>query len=142
MAFFGGEFEHSLDEKGRIILPSKFRGRLEQLVISRGMNARCVAIYPPDEFQSISERLTQAGGKAREVARFIYSGASEEEPDKQGRVGIPEPLRRYAGLQREVTVIGVGNHIEIWDRTVWADRMSGMEEQQDALLVDGGDLPI
>lgn len=137
---FLGEFEHSLDEKGRLILPAKFRARLEQLVLARGLAARCVGVYPPDEFNRISEQLKEAGGRARDVSRFVYSGASEETLDKQGRVGIPETLRRYAGLQRDVTVIGANTHVEIWDRTAWAARNVEMEEQYAAGEL--GDLPI
>lgn len=137
---FTGEYEHSLDEKGRVVLPARFRGRLEELVLAKGLAARCLHVYPPDEFNRISERLKEAGGKARDVSRFFYSGANEQTLDKQGRLGIPETLRRYAGLARDLTIIGANTHVEIWDRETWGARSRELEEQMQA--GEMGDLPI
>lgn len=137
---FTGEHEHSLDSKGRIILPAKFRGRLERLVITKARD-KCLHVYPPEEFERISDQLKQAGSKARALTRWFFGGAHEGELDSQGRIGIPETLRRYAGLERDVTVIGNGPHLEIWDRQAWAAQAARIEQEM-AQSDEFGDLPI
>lgn len=137
---FTGEHEHSLDAKGRLILPAKFRGRLERLVITKARD-RCLHVYPPDEFERVSAELASAGSKARRLTRWFFSGAHEGELDSQGRIGIPETLRRYAGLERDVTVIGNGPHVEIWDRQTWAAQAGQLEEEL-SQSEEFGDLPI
>src|SRR5262249_48209649 len=102
---FLGEYAHSLDAKGRVILPAKFRDQLEGgAVMVRGLDG-CLAVYPPDEFHRVAEKLQVArerGAPTRQAARSYYAGATEFTPDKQGRVAIPQPLREYAHLDREV----------------------------------------
>jgi len=124
---FLGEYQHSLDAKGRVILPSKFRGLLAGgCIVTRGQDA-CIAIYPKDAWEQLSTRLeesSQAAKRARDFRRIWYASAIEEEPDKQGRITIPEHLREYAGLERDVTVAGDGKKIEIWAREAWARRLS------------------
>lgn len=132
MDFLGflGSYGLRLDEKGRLVLPAKWRTELaEGLVITKGQE-RCLFVYPVAEFQRVSSRLRQASTndkRMRDYARFFFSGASDEVPDRQGRVTVPGGLRTYAGLDREVQVIGANGHLEIWDSTAWADFEAGHE---------------
>jgi MraZ protein len=116
---FLGEYEHSLDAKGRVILPAKFRDQLEGgAVMARALDG-CLAVYPVEEFERVATHLQDArsrGATERRAARSYFSGAVEITPDKQGRVAIPAPLRTFAKLEREVTVTGNFDHLEIWDR--------------------------
>lgn len=126
MEFLGflGSYALRLDEKGRLVLPAKWRGELaEGLVITKGQD-RCLFVYPVAEFQRVSARLRQASTndrRVRDYARFFFSGASDEVPDKQGRVTVPPGLRTYAGLDREVAVTGSNDHVEVWDAAAWAE---------------------
>ncbi len=119
---FLGTHQPKLDDKGRLILPAKFRSQLENgLVITRGQE-RCLYIFTTAEFQEMYENLAKApltSKQARDYIRVMLSGASDEVPDKQGRVTIPSALREYAGLDRELTVIGAGNRAEVWDTNAW-----------------------
>ncbi|MGO1509300.1 MAG: division/cell wall cluster transcriptional repressor MraZ [Actinomycetaceae bacterium] len=128
---FLGTYEPRLDDKGRLILPAKFRAGLEDgLVLTRGQD-RCLFAFPISEFESMHERLRQApvtSKQARDYLRVFLSGASDEVPDKQGRLTIPLNLRRYAGLDRELAVIGAGSRIEIWDATSWTEYLAAQEE--------------
>jgi MraZ protein len=115
---FLGEYSHSLDAKGRVILPARFREQLEGGgVMARALDG-CLAVYTPDEFERVALKLREArerGPRERAAAGAFYAGATECTPDKQGRVAIPQQLREYAGLDREVVVAGGYDHIEIWD---------------------------
>jgi MraZ protein len=119
---FLGTYTPRLDEKGRLILPAKYRDELGKgLVLTRGQE-RCIYVFSEREFEKFHEQIQQAplsSRDARDYIRVFLSGASDEVPDKQGRVTIPTPLRTYAGLDREVTVIGAGNRLEIWDTPSW-----------------------
>lgn len=130
---FLGEYQHSLDAKGRVILPSKFRARLEDgCVLTKGQDG-CLRVFPRDEFERLATSLKEAklsNQQSRNFMRVFFSGASDEGPDKQGRVTIPEHLRRYAHLDREVAVIGMGQHFEIWDRATWEP----FRDQQEAVF--------
>lgn len=142
---FLGEYQHSLDAKGRIILPSKFRALLASgCVLTRGLD-NCLAVYPPDEWESVSSRLKEASQSSRPVRDFLrvwYASAIEEEPDKQGRITIPEHLRQYAGLEREVTVTGRGEFAEIWSRQRWDQLLAeGLPNYAD-LSESNPDLPF
>ncbi len=119
---FLGEHFPKLDEKGRLILPAKYRERLaEGLVMTKGQE-RCLYVYPVDDFAPIAAKL-QSGptsSKAvRDFNRMLLSGAAEEVPDRQGRVTIPPTLREYAGLDRDLAVVGVADRVEIWDAAAW-----------------------
>ncbi len=128
---FLGTHTPRLDEKGRLILPAKYRERLAAgLVVTRGQE-RSLYIYPMDEFLKVAERMSAAPQNeksARDYIRIILSGASDEIPDKQGRFTIPANLRQYAGLDRDVTVIGAGTHLEVWDTTAWNDFLAVAEQ--------------
>ena len=122
---FLGEYQHSLDAKGRVILPAKFRDQLEGgAVMARALDG-CLAVYPVEEFQRVATTLQDArsrGATERQAARSYFSGAVEITPDKQGRVAIPAPLRAFAHLEREVTVAGNFDHLEIWDKETFEQR--------------------
>ncbi len=128
---FLGTHAPRLDDKGRLFLPAKFREQLaEGLVITKGQE-RCLYVFPLAEFERITEQMRQApvtSKAARDYMRVFLSGASDEVPDKQGRVSIPPGLREYAGLARECTVIGAGTRVEIWDAQAW-ERYLGEQEQ-------------
>jgi MraZ protein len=129
---FLGTHTPRLDDKGRLILPAKFREQLEKgVIVTRGQE-RCLYVFPVDEFSRLSEQLRQApvtSKQARDYLRVFLSGASDEAVDKQGRVTIPAMLRTYAGLNRDCAVIGAGQRIEIWDLTAWE---SYLQEQEQA----------
>jgi len=117
-------------EKGRIILPAKFREELaEGLVLTRGQE-RCIYVFSQKEFERIHESMREAplsSKQARDYIRVFLSGASDEVPDKQGRVTIPPALRTYAGLGRELAVIGAGTRAEIWDAEAWNEYLNEKE---------------
>ena len=119
---FLGTYSPKLDEKGRLILPAKFRDELAGgLVMTRGQD-RCVYVFSNAEFEELHDRIRQApvtSKQARDYVRLLLSGAHDETPDKQGRVTIPQGLRQYAGLGRELAVIGAGTRAEIWDAAAW-----------------------
>lgn len=119
---FLGTYAPKLDDKGRIILPAKFREELSGgLVITRGQE-RCLYVFSQREFEDIHGKIRQASitsKQSRDFLRLFLSGANQEVPDAQNRVSIPPALRAYAGLDRDTTVIGAGNRAEIWDTTAW-----------------------
>lgn len=127
---FLGTYTPRLDDKGRIFLPAKFRERLATgLVVTRGQE-RCLFVFPMDEFVRIADGMrtmpvTSKG--VRDYQRVFLSGASDEIPDKQGRVTVPSTLRDYAGLDRDCTVIGAGSRVEIWDSAAWDAYLSSTE---------------
>ena len=128
---FLGTHHPRLDEKGRLILPAKFRDRLASgLVVTRGQE-RCLYVFPMEEFVQVAQDLRAApvtSKAARDYLRVFLSGASDEIPDKQGRVTIPANLREYAGLGRECTVIGAGSRVEVWDTAAWDTYLAGTEQ--------------
>ncbi|WP_010525428.1 division/cell wall cluster transcriptional repressor MraZ [Nesterenkonia sp. F] len=119
---FLGTYSPRMDDKGRLILPAKYREELaDGLVLTRGQE-RCIYVFSAEEFQNVHRQMRQApltSRQARDYIRVFLSGASDEVPDKQGRITIPGTLREYAGLDREVTVIGAGDRAEIWDAAAW-----------------------
>ena len=128
---FLGTHTPRLDDKGRMILPAKFREKFAAgLVMTRGQD-RCLYVFPMNEFERIAAAMntTPVTSRAvRDYQRVLLSGASDEIPDKQGRVTIPPLLREYAGLSKECTVIGAGNRVEIWDTQAWNDYLAGAEQ--------------
>lgn len=121
---FMGEYQHNVDSKGRIILPAKFRELLGELFIATKGLDRCLFIYPKEEWTILEDKLKKlpmAKQDARAFVRFFFSGAAELEFDKQGRVLLPNNLREYAGLEKDIVVVGVSSRIEIWDRQAWID---------------------
>ena len=128
---FMGEYKHNIDTKGRMIVPAKFREELgEVFVVTRGLD-KCLFAYPMDEWKVIEEKLKKlplTKKDARAFTRFFFSGAIECEVDKQGRINIPPTLRTYAELEKECTVIGVSERIEIWASEKWEEYMEESEE--------------
>ncbi len=134
---FLGEYDHTIDAKGRLAVPAKFRAQMDRgAVISKGMGT-CLSVYTMERWDEKSAEL--ASGKTsdelRDFERRIYPSASEVELDSQGRMVIPAKLRNYAGLASEVTVAGVRDHFEIWDRTAW-------QTYQERLDAEGTRIPF
>ena len=127
---FLGTHSPRLDDKGRLILPAKFREQMEAgVVVTRGQE-RCLYVFPAAEFERLAEQLRQApvtSKQARDYLRVFLSGASDEIPDKQGRITIPNALRGYAGLDRDCAVIGAGQRVEIWDAGAWEAYLAEQE---------------
>lgn len=127
---FLGTYSPRLDDKGRLILPAKFRDELSAgLVLTRGQE-RCLYAFPMREFERMYEQLRKApvtSKQARDYQRVLLSGAVDEVPDKQGRITIPSVLREYAGLDRDLCVTGSGARVEIWDAAAWAGYLEAAE---------------
>lgn len=128
---FMGEFQHTLDDKGRITLPVKFREGLGSFfVVTRGIDT-CLFVYPMAEWETLESKLKAlplTRADARSFVRFFFSGATECELDKQGRALIPSSLRDYAKLDRDCVVIGVSNRVEIWSQAAWTEYAEGANE--------------
>ena len=119
---FMGEYHHTIDDKGRMIIPSKFRVELgDKFVLTRGLE-NCLFAYPEKAWNQIVEKLNKlpfTKKDARNFSRFFLSGATVVEFDKQGRINISSPLATYANLSKECVIIGVGDRLEIWDNEKW-----------------------
>lgn len=119
---FMGEYQHSIDDKGRLIIPAKFRDQLgANFIATRGLD-NCLFVYPSDEWAILEQKLKSLPlmkSDARAFTRFFFSGATECELDKQGRVNIPPHLREYAKLEKECMVLGVSNRVEVWSKSSW-----------------------
>lgn len=119
-----GEFNHTLDNKGRVIVPARFREELQdRFIITRGLD-NCLFAYPVDEWSNLESKLKAmpfAKAEARAFMRLFFSGASEVEIDKQGRILIPPMLREHAELNKDVIFIGVSNRAEIWSKEKWRE---------------------
>lgn len=141
---FLGEYEHTLDEKGRLIIPAKFRDGLgEGLFVTRGLDG-CLFIFPPDTWKDLSEKmaslsLVQAG--ARLFSRMIYSGI-ECSLDKQGRILLPPSLRAHADIESEVVITGVRNRVEIWSKKRWQVMTTRMEDESSSIAEQLANLGI
>ncbi len=127
---FMGEFHHTLDEKGRIILPSKIRFELgENFIVTRGLD-NCLYVYSEDGWNNIINKYKELPNTkdARNFMRFFLSGATQNNTDKQGRLNISQSLIKYASLNRECIIIGVNDHLEIWSEENWNRFMEENEE--------------
>ena len=126
---FYGEFQHTVDPKGRVIVPSVFREELgEKFIVTKGLD-ECLFVYSMTEWSNLEAKLKTlpfSSKDARAFVRFFFSGATECEVDKQGRILIPQNLRTYAGLDKEIYIIGVSARVEVWDRCKW-ENYSGDE---------------
>lgn len=129
-----GEFSHTVDTKGRLIIPAKFREQLgTQFVITRGMDG-CLFGYPLTEWQTLEDKLKElplTKKDARSFVRFFYSAATECEFDKQGRINLPAALRTHAGLDKKCVVVGVSERIEIWSEDRWNSFATEAEDNFD-----------
>lgn len=125
-----GEYHHTIDEKGRITIPSKIRYELgESFVVTRGLDG-CLFVYSSDEWKNVIDKYKELPNTkdARNFMRFFLSGATESSFDKQGRVNISVPLIKYAELKKECIVIGVNDHLEIWSKEKWENFMNENED--------------
>jgi MraZ protein len=133
---FLGEFEHSIDDKGRLAVPARFRPALEDgLVMTRGVE-RCLVIYDPEAWREVSDRVRSLNPwqeDARRMQRHFFSGAQPAQPDKLGRVVIPQFLRAYAQLENEVVVVGLADRIEVWANSEWERQRSEAERDSSEL---------
>ena len=140
-----GEFNHSIDSKGRLIIPSKLRDSLgEHFVITKGMDG-CLFLYPENEWEAFEEKLRTlplTNKKARDFKRFFLGSAVEGEIDKQGRVLLSTSLRTYADLEKEVVLAGVLDKVEIWSKEAWDARTTDIEENIEDIASDMEELGL
>lgn len=130
-----GEYLHSIDAKGRLIFPIKLREELgEHFVIFRGLD-NCINVYSQEKWNAFETRLSALPSKARKVQRF-FSANFECDPDAQGRILIPQTLRTYAGLQKDVVVVGMLDHAEIWDADAWKRYNESTDNEEIADMMD------
>ncbi|HEX6754409.1 MAG TPA: division/cell wall cluster transcriptional repressor MraZ [Mycobacteriales bacterium] len=138
---FLGTHSPRLDDKGRLFLPAKFRDELaEGVVITKGQE-RCLYVFPMAEFRRVTEAMSQAPvtqKTVRDYSRVFFASASDEVPDKQGRITVPPALREYAGLSRDCVVIGANTRVEVWDAAAWeaylADREQAFADLEEEVL--------
>lgn len=134
ITMFMGEYGHTIDAKGRIIVPVKFRESLgDNFIITKGLD-NCLFVYTNEEWQRFEEKLKTlplTNKNARTFTRFFLAGAADVELDKQGRILIPSVLREFASLQKDVVFVGVGSRIEIWSKESWNDSISNYDDNMD-----------
>lgn len=126
-----GEFRHSVDAKGRLFIPAKLRDELgERFTVTRGLD-KCLAIYPEAEWRILEDRIRALPmSRARDLQRFFFSSAFDAELDSQGRILLPAGLREYAGLTKDVVIIGAASRAEIWDSARWAAYNDAITEER------------
>ena len=130
---FMGEYNHTVDEKGRLIIPSKFREELgDKFVVTKGLDG-CLFVYAENEWKKLEDKLRAlplTNKDARAFARYMLAGAAEVEPDKQGRILVPQVLRTFAELDKDVVLIGVAGRVEIWNKVRW-DSASSIDDMDE-----------
>ena len=130
-----GEYQHNIDAKGRLIFPIKLRESLgEHFVIFKGLD-HCISVYSQEKRNAFEAQLAALPSKARKVQRF-FSANFECEPDAQGRILIPQTLREYAELKKDVTIIGMIDHVEIWDSDKWKQYNDSTDTEEVAAMMD------
>jgi len=148
---FYGEYSHTLDKKGRLIIPSKFREAIqemgvERLYMTRGLD-ECLFIFSEPEWKAQENKFKAMPFTKREVRRFkrmFFSGAAETIPDKQWRILVPDYLREYAHIKRDVKIVGVSDRIEVWDKGTWENFYNSSKEDYEEIaerLIEPGELP-
>lgn len=142
---FMGEYQHTIDDKGRLIIPAKFREGLgEKFVMTKGLD-NCLFLYPMDEWERLEQKLRAlpfTKADVRAFVRFFFSGATECELDKQGRVLVPQVLREHAQLEKEVVVIGVSTRVEVWSKQVWEKYCQDAQGDYEAIAEKLADLDL
>lgn len=140
-----GEYNHNLDDKGRVSVPAKFREDLgSSFIVTKGLD-NCLFIYSKNEWTTFETKLKDlplTNPNARNFIRFFFSGATECELDKQGRIILPQNLREYAGLNKDVAIIGVATRVEIWDREKWNAYTSSDNMDMDEVAIQMSNLGI
>ena len=140
-----GEYQHKMDNKGRVIIPAKFRDELgDKFVATRGLD-NCLFIYPMEEWSVLEEKLSSlpiTSKNARTFTRFFFSGATECELDKQGRMSIPVNLREFASLEKQIVIIGLSSRIELWAQSNWDQYLDSAEDSSDDIAAAMEELGI
>ncbi len=137
---FVGTFEHTLDAKGRLVLPAKIRGHLDGIAYLAPQGSNSIALWSPEEFEDMVGRITRKvrkGKTSRAVLLGTTANSEEVTIDKQGRVLIPERLRAFASLDRDVVLAGVADHVEIWNATEWSKQEAAINSQTALGLEEG-----
>ena len=132
-----GEYQHSIDPKGRVIVPSKFREDLgERFYVTKGMG-KSLFVLSPKEWEKLQEQImAMPMSKARQLQLYFFAGAAEVEPDKQGRILLPQHLRDHAGLTKDIAFVGVSRRAEIWDAESWAAFNASLTQESLAEAMD------
>lgn len=141
---FIGEYHHTIDDKGRMAVPTKFRAELKVGVVTRGLD-NCLVLYTREEWEKLATRLSSlpiAQANTRAFARFMLAGAMDVACDKQGRIVLPDYLRRFAGLQKNVVIAGLYNRLEIWDQDAWAGYSKATEKSSGDIAEQLGELGV
>jgi MraZ protein len=139
---FRGEHHYSLDEKGRIVLPPKFRAALgNRVVVTRGLD-ECVAVYSLVEWARNERKLRSLSVSRRDFVRFVLASAEDVEIDRQGRMTIPPHLRAYAKIERDAVVVGVGSRVEIWSLQTWGRYLARVQAEATAIAAELKDLSL
>lgn len=142
---FIGEYKHTIDDKGRLAIPVKFRGDLAKgAVVTRGLDAS-LFLYPKEEWDKLAQKLASlplGQSNSRAFARLMLAGAMDVQLDKQGRLVLPEYLRDYAGLSKNTVVAGLYNRLEIWDQEKWSSYKTAMEEEVGDIAEKLGELGV
>ncbi|MBU1922540.1 division/cell wall cluster transcriptional repressor MraZ [Patescibacteria group bacterium] len=142
---FIGEYSHNLDTKGRLAVPAKFRQLLKQgAVVTRGLD-NCLFLYPKKQWQTLAEKLASlpiSQAKARAFSRLMLAGAMDVDFDNQGRITLPEYLRKFSSLKKKVVIAGLYNRLEIWDEAVWNKYRTGAEKQSNDIAETMGELGV
>ena len=128
-----GEAEYALDEKGRVVIPPKFRTAMGHRVIATRWVDPCLAVFPTGEWQAFEAKIRAQPLKNRDFVRLILSGAEDCDLDRQGRIYLPPHLRKYAGISRDVTIIGMGVRLEMWSTPLWRTRLKKVVKAPEAL---------
>ena len=130
--YFSGEFAHSLDEKGRLAIPAKLRGRFKEGAVVTRWLGECLAIWPETGWAALNADMAKrprTDPSASRFRHFVLAGAHEADPDGQGRVTVPAHLREYAGLASEAVVIGNSDHLEVWEPGRWRSRLASVQTE-------------
>ncbi len=137
---FYGEYTHTIDAKGRLIIPSEFRDQLgDKFMITKGMD-RCLFVYALEDWQVLEQKLKAlplTNPAARQLTRYLLGGAKGCELDKQGRINIPQKLREFAGLDKDALLVGVGDRIEIWNEDLYTETNSYEDIDDLAMTLEG-----
>lgn len=133
-----GEFQHTIDVKGRMNFPTKLRELLGiSFIVTKGLDG-CLFVYSQEEWSNLEARIkTKPLAEARQLNRYFFANACEVETDKQGRILLPQNLREHAGLEKEVVVIGASTHAEIWDKSRWQGICDNMNEESILAALEG-----
>lgn len=142
---FIGEYKHTIDTKGRVIMPAKFREDLgAKFVVTKGLDS-CLFVYPNEEWNNFEKKLKSlplTNNNARAFIRFFFAGAAECDLDKQGRTLIPANLRDYAKLDKDIVIIGVSTRVEIWSKDLWDEYNNDENLDQDSIVANMAELGI